>query len=76
MAGITLAQAEAQLALWLTASEKVAKGQSYTIGDRSLTRADAGRIQSMIDFWDKKCQELAGSTNTARKITVYGATPV
>jgi hypothetical protein len=76
MAGITLAQAEAQLALWLTASEKVAKGQSYTIGDRSLTRADARAIQQQIDYWDRKCQELAGATNTARKITVYGATPV
>ena len=47
MAGITLAQAEAQLALWLTASEKVAKGQSYTIGDRSLTRADARATQPL-----------------------------
>ena len=76
MAGITLAQAEAQLALWLTASEKVAKGQSYTIGDRSLTRADARAIQQQIDYWDKKCEQLSGTTNVTRTIRVYGGTPV
>jgi len=76
MAGITLAQAEAQLTLWLAASEKVASGQSYTVGGRTLTRADAGRIQSMLDYWDQKCQQLGGESNTARKIKVYGGTPV
>ena len=60
MAGITLAQAEAQLASWLAASTAVAGGQAYTIGGRSLTRADARSIQQQIDFWDKKCQEASG----------------
>ncbi|HJX14411.1 MAG TPA: DUF6148 family protein [Candidatus Deferrimicrobiaceae bacterium] len=76
MAGITLVQAEAQLALWLAASEKVASGQSYTIGARTLTRADARAIQQQIDFWDKKCQELSGESNVKRSIKVYGGTPV
>ena len=76
MAGITLAQAESQLALWLAASEKVAQGQSYTIGGRTLTRADARAIQQQVDYWDKRCQELAGATNVVRKIKVYGGTPV
>ncbi len=76
MAGITLAQAEAQLGLWMAASEKVAQGQSYTIGGHTLTRADARAIQQQVDYWDKKCQELAGATNVVRKIKVYGGTPV
>ena len=76
MAGITLAQAESQLALWLAASEKVAQGQSYTIGGHTLTRADARAIQQQVDYWDKRCQELAGATNVSRKIKVYGGTPV
>ncbi|MDA8122255.1 MAG: DUF6148 family protein [Deltaproteobacteria bacterium] len=76
MAGITLAQAEAQLASWLAASTAVASGQSYTIGSRSLTRADARAIQQQIDYWDKKCQELGGTSNVVRTIKVYGGTPV
>jgi len=75
MAGITLAQAEAQLTSWMTASTAVAGGQSYTIGGRSFTRADAKSIQQQIDYWDKKCQELSGESNVARKIKVYGGTP-
>ncbi len=53
MAGITLAQAESQLGLWMAASEKVAQGQSYTIGGHTLTRADARAIQQQVDYWDK-----------------------
>lgn len=59
MAGITLTQAEAQLALWLAASQAVALNQSYSIEGRSLTRADAGKIQSMIDYWNGWCQRLS-----------------
>jgi len=76
MAGITLAQAEAQLTSWLAASTAVASGQSYTIGGRSLTRADARAIQQQIEFWDKKCEQLSGSSNVTRTIKVYGGTPV
>jgi len=75
MAGITLAQAEAQLTSWMAASTAVAGGQAYTIGGRSLTRADARSIQQQIDFWDKKCQELSGESNVSRRIKVYGGTP-
>jgi len=59
MAGITLANAEAQLQLWLTASEKVASGQEYRMGDRWLRRSDADHIQSMIEFWDSRAQKLS-----------------
>lgn len=76
MAGITLAQAEAQLASWIAASTAVASGQAYTINGRSMTRADARAIQSQIEFWDAKCQQLSGTSNVIRKIKVYGATPV
>ena len=62
MAGITLAQAEAQLSLWLAASTAVASGQSYSIGDRSLTRADAKEIRESLNFWDGKVKELAANS--------------
>lgn len=39
MAGITLETAQKQLDLWIAAEEKVTHGQSYQIGNRSLTYA-------------------------------------
>lgn len=59
MAGITLAQAEAQLANWLAASEAVALNQSYSISGRTLTRANADHIQKQVEFWDSKVKQLA-----------------
>ena len=59
MAGITLAQAEAKLTLWLAADDAVATGQSYTIGSRSLTRADSSLIQERIEYWNSKVIELS-----------------
>jgi hypothetical protein len=58
MAGVTLAEAEAALALWIAADAAVAKGQSYTIGDRSYTKADAGQITEKIMFWDRYIKRL------------------
>lgn len=59
MAGITLAQAEAQLTAWLAASTAVASGQSHTIGDRTYTRADAVAVQAQVTFWDKQVKRLS-----------------
>jgi len=71
MAGITLAQAEAQLTAWMAASTAVASGQSYSIADRSLTRADARAIQQQIQFWDQKVKDLSRGG-----IRIRGGTPV
>lgn len=72
MAGITVAQAEAQLALWIAASSAVAGSQSYEIdtgnGRRKLTRADAAEIRHQIDYWDAKVKQL---TPGARVRTTY-----
>lgn len=50
---ITLAQATARLADWIAADEAVAKGQSYSIGDRSLSRVDAETIRDQIQYWSR-----------------------
>jgi len=71
MAGITLAEAETKLALWMEADNKVASGQSYSIGGRSLSRADAKMIQENIKFWDRKVKELSDGG-----IKVIAVTPV
>ena len=70
MAGITLDQAQAQLTLWLAADSAVASGQSYSIGDRHLTRANATEITKKIDYWDMQVQRL-----TRGGIRVRGITP-
>ncbi|MBB4277035.1 DUF6148 family protein [Rhizobium mongolense] len=71
MAGINLEQAQAQLNLWLAASEAVAKKQSYSIAGRTLTLADAADIQRSIQFWDTKVQKLSAAT-TGRGRIRYG----
>lgn len=70
-AGITLAQAETQLALYLAAEEKVLAGQSYEIAGRRLTRADLATIQAGIVTWDTRVKQLARSVaGRGRHITM------
>lgn len=71
MAGITLESAQAQLDLWLAADAAVASGQSYSIGGRSLTRANAAEITNKIDYWNGWVQKLARSSSGIR--VRYGA---
>lgn len=66
MAGITLAQAEAKLALWMEADDRLANGQSYSIGGRSLSRAET---QEKIDYWERKVKKLSRGGATVRGIT-------
>ena len=58
MAGITLAQAEAQLALYLAAETAVLSGQSYEIAGRKLTRANLAEIQKGIEIWNQRASVL------------------
>jgi hypothetical protein len=66
MAGITLDQAQAQLDLWLAADAAVAGGQSYSIGGRSLTRANAAEITNKIDYWNGWVNKLSRSSSGIR----------
>lgn len=70
MAGITLAQAEAQLTAWLAASTAVANNQSYSIAGRSLTRANATEIREQIEFWEAKVQKLSRTRTSRTRYTV------
>lgn len=71
MAGITKAQAEAQLASYLAAETAVLSGQQYEINGRRLTRANLAEIQTGIQIWNSRVIRL-----TNGGITVRGATPV
>lgn len=71
MAGITLAQAEAQLAAYLAAETAVLSGQSYEIANRRLTRADLATIQEGIKIWSTRVDTLsASSIGTGRVRTI------
>lgn len=59
MAGITLDQANQQLQAWLAASAAAAQAQSYEIGGRKLTRADAGEIGRQITYWQGMVNKLS-----------------
>jgi len=62
MAGITLTQAEAQLAVWLDASTKIASGQEYEIDGRKMKRADLANVNQQIRYWDSQVKRLSGRT--------------
>lgn len=75
MAGITLAQAEVALALWLAADAALSTSQSYEIdtgnGRRKLTRADAAEVRNNITFWDGKVNALTAAASGGRRRTRY-----
>lgn len=75
MSGITLAQAQAQLAIWLAADTAVASGQSFTsVSGKALTRANSAEIRKNIDYWDAKVKELSNASSTGG-MKIIGATP-
>jgi len=56
----TLADAQARLQMLLDAEQAIARGAaSYSIGDRSLTRADLSDIYTGIQYWQRAVQEFS-----------------
>ncbi len=52
---ITLERAQQHLNSWLDAELKVSiKGQSYSLGSRTLTYANLSEIRKQIDYWSSK----------------------
>jgi len=75
MAGITLVDAEAKLAVWLAAEEALATSQSYEIefegNRRSLTRANLSEVAKRIDYWNGWVNRLtAQATGRGRSRTI------
>jgi hypothetical protein len=69
MAGITQAQAQAQLNAYLAAETAVLTGQAYTINGRSLTRADLAAIQKGIEIWQARLQTISRGGFRLRGVT-------
>lgn len=68
---ITLAQAESRLDQYYAAEEAVLNGQSYSIGSRSLTRANIKEIRDGIDYWENKVKSKSSGGRQ-----VIGAEPI
>ena len=64
-----------KLALWLDAEERVATGQRYQIGDRSLTRADLKQIREQIEFWGGKLAEAEAAEKRGGRNRVFRLLP-
>ena len=58
MGGITLETARKHLDAWLEAELTCTTNQSYTIGSRTLTRADLAEIGERIKYWNGLVNQL------------------
>jgi hypothetical protein len=58
-----LQTAQQHLEDWLAADRAISTGQSYSIGGRSLTRADAETILYRITYWQRVVDTLKGQSN-------------
>lgn len=63
MAGITLAQAQAQLDAYLAAETAALARKSYTINGRSMTFQDLPAIQAGIETWGNRVAALTSRAN-------------
>lgn len=71
MAGITLAQAQAQLDAYLAAETAALARKSYTINGRSMTFQDLPAIQAGIELWSRRVSQLSmGATRRGRSATM------
>lgn len=59
-----------QREMYLKAEEAVLTSQSYTIGTRTLSRADLAEIRKGIEYFDKKIDEIESSGGKRRAFRV------
>lgn len=65
---VTLIQAKTQLSAYLAAEIAVLQGQSYTIKDRTLTRASLKEIREGIKYWTKMVNGLTQGMRVRRAV--------
>ncbi len=73
MPGINLEIARTHLNAWLEAELACTTNQSYTIGSRTLTRADLAEIRNTIKYWNNMVAQLEaakkyGGRNRVKRI--------
>jgi hypothetical protein len=70
MAAITLERARQMLDSWLDAELAVTTGQSYQIGSRQVTRANASHIRQQVAYWRREVERLEKGRSGARVMRV------
>ncbi|AVK87087.1 hypothetical protein C3943_22160 [Lysinibacillus sp. B2A1] len=57
--------------MWLDAEEAIAKGQSYSIDNQRLERANLAQVREQIKFWQKELSksESVASGKGRRRVT-------
>lgn len=63
---LTKAQAQEHLDAWHAADLALATGQSYSIGNRTLTRENAQEVRNMIAYWEGKVRDAESRSRGAR----------
>ncbi len=58
MAAYTLVEAQTMLATYIEAEKSILKGQSYSIGDRALSRADLHDLAEQRKYWSDMVENL------------------
>lgn len=71
MSNVTIAQAKAQIDAYQAASLALAKGQSYSIEGRSLTRVDAQFIRDQLTYWQRVHNSLTAEAANASTPATY-----
>ncbi len=59
----TVAQCNERLAIWLKAEEAIASGQSYSIDNRRLDRANLAQVREQIKFWQNELAKAGLAAN-------------
>lgn len=72
----TLDLAKKHLNAWLEAELTVTTGQSYTIGTRTLTRANLKEIGEKIKFWANEVEKIEASSKKKPRNRIYRAVPM
>ncbi|CCY40047.1 uncharacterized protein BN480_01309 [Firmicutes bacterium CAG:124] len=73
--GISLEIAKKHLDAWLTAELEVTTHQSYTIGSRSLTKANLSEIRQQIEYWRNQVARLENIEKRGGRNRVFRAVP-
>lgn len=67
--------AQKHLDAWLEAELEITTHQSYTIGSRSLTRANLSEIREQIKFWNNEVAKLENLEKRKGRNRIVRAVP-
>ena len=65
---LTLVQARAHRDAWLAADLACAAGQSYSIGNRSLTRTNSQEIAERLSYWQGMVDQLESGRSAGPRV--------